>query len=82
MKRIEYYVGILPEDKDTMMCAISSLNESENTNMHVEIVGEFDDPNGYYSYTIKGTWDSYRTFLNDETHNPKFVKSLEHFEEC
>lgn len=81
MNRFNYYVGILPKDTETFMCAISTLNESDDVNLHVSIVGEFDDPNGYYSYTIKGTWESYRTFLNEESHNPKFVKSLEHFEE-
>jgi len=76
--KIEYYVGVLPEDIDTMNSFINELNSSIDEDFNVEVVGQFDDPNGYYSYTIKGTWKSYQAFL-DKTDS--FVKSVEHFEE-
>lgn len=71
-------MGVLPEDKAKLLGIVKVLNESEDVRQHVTVKGEFDDPNGYYSYTITGTWVSYDVFLH-LSGNP--VKSLEHFEE-
>ncbi len=76
MNKVIYYVGIVPEDTHLLMDFISLLNEQPNENLHIKIESEFDDPDGYYSYTIKGTFDSYQRFSKTG-----FIKSLEHFEE-
>ena len=78
MKTFDYYVGVLPEDKEAFLAIVKNLNESEDIRQHVEVKGEFDDPNGYYSYTVHGTWVSYDVFLQ-LAGNP--IKSIEHFEE-
>lgn len=76
--RIDYYIGIIPEDADRFKSFVEDLNSSLNDDLHIEIKSEYDDPYGYYTYVIKGTWSSYRAFLNKTN---EFIKSVEHFEE-
>jgi hypothetical protein len=63
---VEYYVGILPEDRQKLLDFIQK--------MDVKVKSEFDDPDGYYSFTIEGEINTYSNFLGKD-----FVKSLEHF---
>jgi hypothetical protein len=76
MKKITYYVGILPSDQPRFHDFVNSLNEDSDQMYNVKIAGEFDAD--YYTFTVLGTWESYRCFLDCCN---SFVKSLEHFEE-
>jgi len=77
LRKIEFYVGILPEDHTKLMDLVHSLNESDaDQKYHADIVNDYPDPFGYHKYTIRGSWDCYRCFMGNG-----FVKSLEHFEE-
>ena len=68
---MEFFVGILPEDKSRLVDFLIDIG--------VSIKNEYDDPHGYYIYVIDGTWEQYN-LLMAETDN-SFVRSLEHFEE-
>ena len=76
MDRITFYVGILPEDTQVLLTYISSINEGVDEKHSAIVEGSFDDPGGYFEYTIKGKWDCYRRFMNK-----RFVKSLNHYQE-
>lgn len=77
MKYIEYYIGIDPKDIQLMNEFMSVLNTDINTYLHVTVMDTFDEPHGYYTYTLKGTWESYKKFLDEKT----FIKSVNHFYE-
>jgi len=64
----EFYVGVLPEDRQKLLDFIEELKSD------IKIKGEFDDPHGYYSFIIEGEMSTYSNFLEKD-----FVKSLEHF---
>jgi hypothetical protein len=81
-KRIQFHVGILPEDKEQFNQHIYMLNEDTDEKFHVHVVGGFDDLFGYYIMVCKGTWDAYGCFMPKvNEHASHFVKSLEHFED-
>ena len=69
---MNYYVGIDPKDRERFMKDVHLLN--------VEIINEYDDTHGYYTFYIKGTSDSYEHFLNNAIAD-SYVRSLEHFKE-
>ena len=77
MKKINYYVGILPEDQARFWDYVFNLNEDTDHMYHVRVENEFDGD--YYTYTVVGTWESYQCFL--DARGNSFVKSVEHFEE-
>ena len=66
---MEFFVGVLPEDRVKIVDFIIDIKAS--------IKNEYDDPHGYYTYVIDGTWEQYQLLLDENT----FIKSLEHFEE-
>jgi len=77
LNRIEFYVGIIPEDHQLFSSLLHTLNEDDvDPNYNAHILNEFDDPHGYYTYVIRGTFESYKCFIGQP-----FIKSLEHFEE-
>lgn len=82
MAKVEYYVGILPEDREKFEEYVEYLNDDAHCDwkFKVEILNEFDDPDGYYTFQIQGYWDSYNKFL-EQTKNNGFVKSITHYEE-
>ena len=63
---IEFYIGVVFEDREEARRKIKEKG--------LEINGEFD--NDYFTIAVKGSWDDYRFFRNQE-----WVKSIEHFEE-
>jgi hypothetical protein len=69
---MEFFVGIIPEDKHKFL-----VHAEKNL---LDIKNEYDDPHGYYTYIIEGTWEDYRLLSLEANHN-SFVRSLEHFEE-
>lgn len=77
MELIEFYVGINPKDETEFYNFINTLREQL---YNIDIVGEFDNSDGYYTYEIKSTWEVYTMFL-EYTRNDELIKSLEHFEE-
>jgi len=79
-EKIDFYVGIIPKDREKLMQMINLLNEDTDPNFQVFIKNEFDDPDGYYNFVMNGTWESYKCFL-DECDKSKFIKSLNHYEE-
>jgi hypothetical protein len=78
--RMVYYVGILPEDRGKLKATIEFLNENPNFRWQVKVLSEFDDPDGYYTFQIEGTGESYKHLLQLAT-NEGFIKSLNHYEE-
>ena len=82
MSKIQFHVGIRPEDKELFNQHVYMLNEDTDEKFHVQVHGGFDDLFGYYIMVCKGSWDAYRCFmpkLNDSA--AQFVKSLEHYED-
>ena len=78
--KMEYYVGILPEDREKFDETVEYFNDSPDWRFRVKLLSEFDDPEGYYTIQIEGTPDSYGHFLRN-AQSGGFVKSLNHFEE-
>jgi hypothetical protein len=77
MKKINFYVGIWPISEHHFWDTIHNLNEGDSdTKFEAVVVSKFDNPDGYLTFTVRGTWDAYNCFLNDP-----YVKSIEHFEE-
>jgi hypothetical protein len=76
MTFIEFYIGINPEDSAEFMDIFDSVNNVTEPDM--ELLHEFDEPHGYYTYIIKGTWEQYELFLN---HDASIIKSVNHYEE-
>jgi len=76
-KKILFYVGINPEDQIKLKDFIGNFMEDDvDEKFHINIVNEFDDPDGYYTYLLEGSWYSYKCFSGRD-----FVKSLNHYEE-
>lgn len=73
MNTITFYIGILPKDRVEFFNLFKSFNESNE----MSILDEYNDPYGYYTFVIHGTWEDYNKFL----HGPAIFKSVEHFEE-
>lgn len=80
-ERIDFYVGIVPEDKPKLMEFVNILNEDSDPKFQIFIKNEFDDPDGYYNFVINGTWESYKCFL-DGCGKGSFIKSLTNYEEA
>jgi hypothetical protein len=82
MAKVEYYVGILPEDFNKFEEYVEYLNDDAHCDwkFKVDVLNEFDDPDGYYTFQIRGYWDSYNKFL-EQSKNNGFVRSLTHYEE-
>jgi hypothetical protein len=78
--KMEYYVGINPEDRQLFDNCVSFLNDNEDPKYQIRIISEFDEPDGYYTFQIIGTPDTYRYFMRN-ANNEGFVRSLNHFEE-
>lgn len=78
--KIEYYVGILPENRSEFEDFFENLNSQGEWDLDCKIISEFDDPNGYYTFHISGRWPSYFEFSNN-ARSGGFVKSLYHYEE-
>jgi hypothetical protein len=70
---IEFYVGILLEDDRRFDNFIKYLR---SRGIESTIVNHYDDPDGYYTYVIRGTRESYNQFQDFG-----IVKSLTHYEE-
>jgi hypothetical protein len=73
--KITFYVGVNPEDRNQFMQLFNEINESALYRM--TITGQYDNPRGYHTYSIRGSWSSYKKFLD----GPSFIKSVEHFED-
>lgn len=73
---VEFYIGIDPEDTQDFLDFCEFLNEQPDPINHVTVINEFDNTEGYYTYSIHGTWAAYNKF-----NQCRFVKSIEHFEE-
>ena len=73
MSKINYFVGIDPIDKQVFVDTFNELAKEKD----IRLIGEYDDREGYYTYSIEGDWDSYQCFLNEK----RIVKSIEHYEE-
>jgi len=67
-KLIDFDLGFLPENKEAVIGLLKERN--------LVVKHEFDDPHGYYTFIINGTWDDYSFFLD----NP-IQKSLTHYED-
>lgn len=72
-KNIEFYVGILNEDDRKLDNFIKYLLAE---NIEIAIENHFDDPDGYYTYVMRGSWEAYTQFSKFN-----IVKSLSHYEE-
>lgn len=78
MEKIDYYIGINLIDIDKLIEFMSVLNTDIDVKLHITVMNTYDDPHGYYTFCIRGTWESYKRFLNNEE---SWVKSVNHFEE-
>ena len=76
LNNIHFYVGIIPSEEKNLKEFINNLIEDSDQKYFVEIINEYDDPNGYYTYQLRGSWEAYKCFLNRP-----FIKSLSHDED-
>ena len=76
LNKIHFYVGIIPSEEKNLKEFINNLIEDSDQKYFVEIINEYDDPNGYYTYQLIGSWEAYKCFLNRP-----FIKSLSHDED-
>jgi len=76
MKKIEFYIGVLPNDIENFKQFTILTNKILPEEDRIEIKSEFDDTYGYYSFTCSGNWNAYEVCRQW----PK-IKSIEHFEE-
>jgi hypothetical protein len=76
LNKIHFYVGIIPTEEKNLKEFINNLIEDSDQKYFVEIINEYDDPNGYYTYQLRGSWEAYKCFLNRP-----FIKSLSHDED-
>jgi len=74
--KIYFYVGIIPSDENELKEFINNMIEDSDQRYFVEVINEYDDTHGYYTYQLRGTWEAYKCFMNRP-----FVKSLSHDEE-
>jgi hypothetical protein len=74
--KIYFYVGIIPSDEKDLKEFINDMIEDSDLKYFVEVINEYDDPDGYYTYQLRGSWEAYKCFLGRP-----FVKSLSHDEE-
>lgn len=73
--KLTFYVGVCLDDRDAFMKLFNEINESALYRMI--ITGQYNNIRGYHTYSIRGTWSSYKKFLD----GPGFIKSVEHFED-
>jgi hypothetical protein len=76
LKKFYFYVGIDKKEESKLLDFVHSLNEDSDERYYTHIWEGVDNPSGYHTYKLMGTWDSYKCFLNRP-----FIKSIEHFEE-
>ena len=76
MKRIEFHIGILPNDSADFREYAVAINMTFPEEDHVEVKSEFDDPYGYYTIICTGSWLTYEAFASWP-----YLKSIEHFED-
>ena len=77
MRIVDFYVGVLPEDRQRFVDFTHILSESDVDHRYkIYIKGEYNNPNGYFTFSVRGTWADYRL-----TSGQDFVKSIEHFED-
>ena len=76
LNKIHFYVGIIPSEEKNLKEFINNLIEDSDQKYFVEIINEYDDPNGYHTYQLRGSWEAYKCFLNRP-----FIKSLSHDED-
>ena len=69
---MEYFIGVLPNDRQVAKDFIEELNSIKDSKINIK--GEYDDPDGYYTFVLDGTIESYDLFMNQP-----FIKSLENF---
>jgi hypothetical protein len=74
--KIYFYVGIIPSDERDLKEFINNMIEDSDQKYFVEVIDQYDDPYGYYTYQIRGSWDAYKCFIDRP-----FVRSLTHHEE-
>ena len=80
--KIQFHVGILPEDREQFNQLLYTLNEDTDEKFHVHVHGSFDDLFSYLTIVCSGTWEAYKCFMPTiENTKAQFVKSLRHFEE-
>lgn len=82
MSKLQFNVGIAPEDKELFNQHIYMLNEDTDPKFHVHVHGGYDDLFGFYIMVCKGTLDAYHCFMPTKNSSAaQFVKSLEYFED-
>jgi hypothetical protein len=80
--RFEFYVGIVPADEQKFFDYIDILNYDSSTRYPVvEVLSCFDDPDGYFTFVVKGNWKAYEKFYRNAEEDISWIKSLNHYEE-
>ncbi len=74
--KIYFYVGIIPSDEKDLREFISNMIEDSDQKYFVEIINHYDDPDGYYTYQLRGSIEAYKCFIGRP-----FVRSLSHDQE-
>ena len=74
--KIYFYVGIISSEEKDLKEFINNMIEDSDQKYFVEVINEYDDTHGYYTYQLRGTWEAYKCFMNRP-----FIKSLSHDEE-
>lgn len=72
---INFYVGVLPDDVHAFLLLLKSIREFNEK--EIQIQNEWDDPYGYYTFSILADWDVYHILFS----NKQIIKSLTHYED-
>lgn len=74
--KIYFYVGIIPSDENDLKEFINNMIEDSDQKYFVEVIRHYDDPKGYLTYQLRGSWEAYKCFMGRP-----FVRSLSHDED-
>jgi len=73
-KKFNFEIGFIPEDRHQIDEFIHELNEDSDPVYFVKKIREYDDPDGYYTYSLIGSEEAYKCFMGYER-----IKSLNHY---
>lgn len=76
MKRINFSVGILHNEKHEFQEYARAINKAFPEEDRVEVKSENDNPYGYYMINCTGNWNTYEALMTLPC-----LKSIEHFED-
>ena len=77
MKKFQYTLSVSPKQVKNFKILLAEINKSIGSDLeNVELVTEFDGPDGHYCFILKGTELTYKIFLSIAALPDALVKSI------